>query len=139
MPICLTRDTLARILVVAQCPAAFDAPTHKLTNHVLDNGVQNHKDEEDTMLPPTMLVPHEELLYPAATTPELRRMDMFHRARREEMESLLLGVNPRHSMTIVSNNRNAHESFTISRIFNGLRNGLGNMLVSAGNRIQSPA
>lgn len=91
------------------------------------------------MIPPTMLVPHEEMLYPTQTTPELRRMDMFNRARREEMEAMLFSINPRHTSAHVSNRRNESEAFTITRLLNGLRNGLGNALVSAGTRIQSPA
>ena len=114
-------------------------PTQNLIYHVLDNAVQNHKVKEDTMLPPTMLAPHEELLYSPQTSPELRRMDMFNRARREEREALIHNVNPRHSMSTISNKRNESESFNLARLFHGLRNGLGNALVSAGTRIQSPA
>ena len=91
------------------------------------------------MMPPTMLVPHEDRLYPTQTSPELRRMDMFNRARREEMESQLYSVNPRQSLRSVSARRNAQESMTFGRILNSVRNGLGSMLITAGNRIQNPA
>lgn len=91
------------------------------------------------MMPPTMLVPHEELLYSPHTSPELRRMDMYNRARREEMEAILRNVNPRQSMQTVSTRRNDDESLTFSRLINGLRNGIGNLLVNAGTRIQNPA
>lgn len=91
------------------------------------------------MLPPTMLVPHEELLYPTHTSPELRRMDMFNRARREEREVMLQNVNPRQSAATVSKRRNADDSSTISRMMSGLRRAIGSALVTAGNRIQSPA
>ncbi len=91
------------------------------------------------MMPPTMLVPHEELLYSAQMSPELRRMDMFNRARREEREAMLYNVNPRRSAATVSKRRDANDSTSLSRIINGLRNGIGNALVTAGNRIQSPA
>lgn len=91
------------------------------------------------MMPPTMLVPREELLYPTQTSPELRRMDMYNRARREEMESMLYSVSPRHTAAHVSNSRNQSDSLSISRIITGLRRAIGHALVTAGTRIQSPA
>lgn len=91
------------------------------------------------MMPPTMLAPHEELLYPTQTSPELRRMDMFNRARREEMNAMIHGMNSRDAIRTAGSRRSKDESFTFSRLLNGLRNGIGNALVSAGNRIQSPA
>lgn len=91
------------------------------------------------MMPPTMLVPHEDLLYPTQTSPELRRMDMFNRARREEMETMLLNINPRHTTAHVSKRRNENESLSVARLVNGLRKTVGQALVTAGTRIQSPA
>lgn len=66
-------------------------------------------------------------------------MDMFRRARREEMEVMINGAHSRHTMSSVGKRRTASEPSNISRLVNGLRKGIGNALVTAGTRIQSPA
>ena len=91
------------------------------------------------MMPPTMLVPHEEMLYSPHTSPELRRMDMFNRARRAEREAMINSITISEASSFISNGRNKHESFTFGRMLSSIRNGLGHALVSAGNRIQSAA
>lgn len=91
------------------------------------------------MLPPTMLVPHADLLYPAQTSPELRRIDMYNRARREEMDAVLYNLSPRHSVSYSGRTRDERETLTVSRLFTGLRNGIGSALITAGNRIHSAA
>ena len=86
-----------------------------------------------------MLMPVEDLLYSVQTSPELRRADLYNRARREEMEAMLYGMNPRHNVNVDSSTRLTPQTHTIAEMFHGLRRGIGNALITAGNRIQNPA
>lgn len=91
------------------------------------------------MMPPTLLFPHEDLLYPTHTTPELRRMDMYNRARRAEIDSQIYTMNQRHTGRVGGSRRDAGDTLTFAGIFQAVRNGIGSMLITAGNRIQNPA
>lgn len=88
------------------------------------------------MLPPTMLVPHDNSL---PSTPEVRRMDMYHRARQEELDVMINGVYSRNAMTTVGTRRSTQNPSPISRLINAVRKGIGNALVTAGTRLQSQA
>lgn len=68
------------------------------------------------------------------TSPDLRRMDMYHRARREEMDAMLFSMSPRQQ---VSFSRTGSRSNVFANLFGTIRNGIGQFLVSAGTRIQS--
>lgn len=89
------------------------------------------------MMPPTLLFPAEDLRYPAQSSPEIRRADMYNRARREEMDTLLFSMNPRHIPGTASRSRNPRSESSLGSMFNSLRNGIGNVLVNAGNRLQN--
>ncbi len=91
------------------------------------------------MIPPTMLVPHEDLQYPTQTSPDLRRMEMFNRAHRDQKNEMGFEINGREPATTVSIRESEDDSSAVSRFVNSIRNGIGNALVTAGNRIQSPA
>lgn len=91
------------------------------------------------MMPPTMLVPREDQLYPVQTSPDLRRADMYNRARREELDALVYNVSPRYNVIFDRKSRYTHETLTIGKLFLGLRNGIGSALITAGNRIHTPA
>lgn len=96
-------------------------------------------DKETELLPPTLLVPAEDLLYTARTSPELRRADMYNRARREEMDAMLYDINPRQGVSSRKSRGSMPGNPSIGELLTRLRNGLGNALVSAGTRIQNPA
>lgn len=91
------------------------------------------------MMPPTMLNPHDELLYNVRVSPEIRRMDMFNRARREEMEAQIHNMNQRQITQGSESRHNPGEANGFARLIQNVRNGIGNMLITAGNRIQNPA
>lgn len=88
------------------------------------------------MMPTSQTLTHFELSSSTQTSPDLRRMDMYNRARREEMEAMLYNMDSRQS---VSYNGKAVSNRTspISVMLNGMRKGIGHMLISAGTRIQS--
>lgn len=68
------------------------------------------------------------------TSPDLRRMDMYHRARREEMDAMLFSMNPRQQVNV---GHSIPSSNRIASVFGSVRNGIGQFLISAGSRIQS--
>ncbi len=72
------------------------------------------------------------------TSPELRRMDMLNRARREEMDAMLFGLNPRHTVGKAGNSTRSRESL-IGRMVHGVRAAIGSSLIAAGNRIHTAA
>lgn len=72
------------------------------------------------------------------TSPELRRMDMLNRARREEMDAMLFGLNPRFSVGKAGNSARSRETL-IGRMVTGMRAAIGNTLIAAGNRIHTAA
>lgn len=91
------------------------------------------------MMPFTQSVAVYELPSSAQTSPELRRMDIYNRARREEMDALLYNLNPRQTVAYERNPGGSGQESIITKIFNGLRFGIGSALITAGNRIQSTA
>lgn len=72
------------------------------------------------------------------TSPELRRMDMLNRARREETEAMIFSIDPRQGVSRTVASEKTQPSALISTL-NSVRNGIGHLLISAGSRIQSAA
>ena len=95
--------------------------------------------KKNNLLPPTMMMPTEDLLYSVRMTPELRRADMYNRARREEMDAMLYSINPRHNVSTSRRIRSGRSTVGFASLFHGLRRGIGNVLITAGNRMQNPA
>lgn len=73
------------------------------------------------------------------TSPELRRMDMLNRARRDEMDAMLHSLNPRHTVATGRTNVRGQQESAFGKMINGMRDGIGTALIAAGNRIQSAA
>lgn len=72
------------------------------------------------------------------TNPELRRMSMHNRARREEMDAMIFGINPRHTVVRTGSSRRTRGSL-FTRIITGTRAAIGNSLIAAGNRMHPAA
>lgn len=70
-------------------------------------------------------------------SPELRRMDMINRARREELDVMVYGVSPRQPRK--ARHAVRHQANSVVRFLSGMRNGIGNALIAAGTRIHSAA
>lgn len=70
--------------------------------------------------------------YEGHSDPELRRLDMLNRARRDEMDAMLFSLNPRHTARKTGTSTRSRES-----LMNRMRAAIGNTLIAAGNRIQS--
>lgn len=70
-----------------------------------------------------------------ATSPELRRMQLASRARREELD-LLIYTSSQHGRRQTPRASTA-SSRAIDRTIHAIRDSIGGMLISAGNRIQS--
>lgn len=87
------------------------------------------------MIPPMMLVPHNDRLYPKQRTPDVSRAEVFARARRDEMDAMLFELR---STQQVHNNE-SNDSFSFGSFFNGVRRSIGDALVNAGTRLQNPA
>lgn len=68
------------------------------------------------------------------TDSQSRRLAILNRARREEREALLWASAPRHTVARTGHSPRKHES-ALGR----MRTAIGNTLIAAGNRIQSPA
>lgn len=68
------------------------------------------------------------------SSPELRRMDMYHRARREEMDAMLFSMSPRQQVHF---RRTITRGGSLASVLGSVRNGIGQFLISAGSRIQS--
>lgn len=66
------------------------------------------------------------------TSPELRRMEMMSRARLADHEAMI------HGMTTVQNRRAGHARVPLFvRVLNNLRDGIGQLLISAGERVHT--
>lgn len=64
--------------------------------------------------------------------PDIRRMSIYNRARRDEMDAMLFNLSTRQKV------RGAHTSTrTGETLINRLRAAIGNSLIAAGNRIQA--
>ena len=72
------------------------------------------------------------------TSPELRRMDMLNRARREEMDAMLFSLSPRHRVGKAGNSARSRETL-LGRMVSGMRAVIGSSLIAAGNRIHTAA
>lgn len=72
------------------------------------------------------------------TSPELRRMSMHNRARREEMDAMIFGINPRHTVVRTGSSPRTR-ALLPSRMITGLRAAIGNSLIAAGNRMNPAA
>lgn len=73
--------------------------------------------------------------YETAHSPELRRMQLANHARREEFNLMIFSSEQRgrrHTPAISQMREHA-----IGRALNSIRDGIGGILISAGNRIQS--
>jgi hypothetical protein len=81
---------------------------------------------------------HIEHPFHGQISPELRRMDMINRARREEMEVMLFGLNPRHTVGKTGSSPRSRESL-LGRMVSGMRAAVGSSLIAAGNRINTAA
>lgn len=81
---------------------------------------------------------HFEHPFEGPTSPELRRMDMLNRARREEMDAMIFGMNPRYTVGRTGFSTRNRESL-IGRLVKGTRAAIGQSLIAAGNRIHSAA
>ena len=68
-------------------------------------------------------------------SPELRRMDMLSRARREEHDALAFGMSPRFARRAARRNTTTNNG--VARAIANVRKSLGNMLISAGERVHS--
>lgn len=66
-------------------------------------------------------------------TPELRRMDMINRARREELNAMVYGMSPRSSYGARAGRRDSARGTTFG---SKIADGIGGMLIAAGQRIQ---
>lgn len=90
------------------------------------------------MMPTSQTLTSFELSSATQTSPDLRRMDMYNRARREEMDAMLYAMNSRQR---VSHNQTSgkRSNSGIASLLNGMRKGLGSLLISAGTRIQHQA
>lgn len=73
------------------------------------------------------------------SSPELRRMNMYSNARRAEIDALLHNVDPRHTVAYGQESGEKTQKSGTTKVFNRVRSGIGNALITAGNRIQSPA
>lgn len=71
--------------------------------------------------------------------PEARRLDMHNRAHSEEVYGMWLDASPRVSMPNRRSIGTAATESGIARFVSGLRDGIGHVLISAGNRIQTTA
>lgn len=72
--------------------------------------------------------------YEPQTTPELRRMEMINRARREELHAMVYGVTPRSSYGARAGRRDSARGTTFS---SKIADSIGGLLIAAGQRIQS--
>ena len=70
--------------------------------------------------------------YENHTNPEVRRMAMLNRARRDEMDAMILNLSTRHHVWGAQSNSRTRES-----LVNRMRAAIGNTLIAAGNRIQA--
>ena len=87
------------------------------------------------MMPTSQFLTLHNLDTATQSNPELRRMDIYNRARREEMDAMLYAMNARQIAR--GRNSNARNTSTgIAGLFNGMRKSIGSMLISAGTRIQ---
>jgi hypothetical protein len=73
------------------------------------------------------------------TSPELRRLEIYNRARREELDAMLYNLSPRQPIAYRSDSSARTQASIINRMVHGLRDGIGSALITAGNRIQSAA
>ena len=87
------------------------------------------------MMPTSQILTQFELTTAHQTSPDLRRMDMFNRARREEIDAMLYAMNSRQQLSVKAGG-STRTSHGIANLFNGMRKSIGNMLISAGTRIQ---
>lgn len=62
-------------------------------------------------------------------------MDMYNRARREEMDAMLYAMNSRQTAH-VNGSKRGNATTGIAGLFNGMRKSIGSMLISAGTHIQ---
>lgn len=77
---------------------------------------------------------HFDHVYDHHTDSQSRRLAILNRARREEMEAMLFATPERHNETRTGSTPRKHEG-----ALNRMRAAIGNTLIAAGNRIQSPA
>jgi hypothetical protein len=77
---------------------------------------------------------HFDHVYEGHTDSQSRRLAIMNRARREEMEAMLFATPSRHNVTRTGNSARKHEG-----VFRRMRAAIGNTLIAAGNRMQSPA
>ncbi len=63
-----------------------------------------------------------------------RRLAILNRARREEIDAIIFATPPRHTVTRTGSSARKRES-----LLDRMRDGIGETLISAGNRIQSRA
>lgn len=87
------------------------------------------------MMPTSQFLTQFELTSATQTSPDLRRMDMYNRARREEMDAMLYAMNARQTAH-VNGSKTGSTTSGIAGLFNGMRKSIGSMLISAGTRIQ---
>lgn len=73
--------------------------------------------------------------YETANSPELRRMQLARHARREEIDLLIFSSDQRGRRQTPTINQTRERA--IGRTINSIRDGIGGILISAGNRIQS--
>jgi hypothetical protein len=72
------------------------------------------------------------------TDSQSRRLAILNRARREEIDAMIFSAPPRHTVTRTGSSARKHRS-SLGRVVNRMRDGIGDTLISAGNRIQSRA
>lgn len=75
---------------------------------------------------------HFEHPYENHNNPEVRRMAMLNRARRDEMDAMILNLSTRHTVRGAQTSTRTRES-----LVNRMRAAIGNTLIAAGNRIQA--
>lgn len=110
-------------------------------NHpVLANVVRNHESEREIIMMPTSItLTHFELPKTTQYSPELHRMEMLARARREETDALIYGRYSRMSITPGPSMYRRQDPSLITKTIDGIRNGIGTVLIFMGNRIHTTA
>lgn len=78
------------------------------------------------------VISHFDHPYEGHADPQSRRMAMMNRARRDEMDAMLFGLNSRQKARKTGTSTRTRES-----LINRMRAAIGNTLIAAGNRIQS--